>query len=267
MDDPKTEPNDQAAPDLDDAVAEQVRSLLAEASSAPMPPEVEARVLAALDAERTRPVAGARVAEVPRRPALSDPTVLHPGLRRREPSRPILAAAAVAAAAAVVAVGGSALHLSQRSPGPAVAVVAATPTGSAPSPGSSMPTTAATTTPRTTPGAAPRVHIQLSSTAYDATTLPGLARALLGTPGVPLREGAAEAPSLGPVATEIGLRACLGALGAPDGDAVSADLATYAGEPAAIIVVTTGDSSIAYAVRRHCTTGDAQVLLGATPVP
>jgi hypothetical protein len=144
-------------------------------------------------------------------------------------------------------VGGSALHLATRPSGSAVAVVGTAPTG-----------TSATSSDR-----APRVHIQLRRTAYDATTIASQARALLTAPGTPLREGAAESPSLGPIATEIGLTSCLRALGEREPDSV----ATYAGEPAAIIVVTMDGSSTAYAVRRHCTTGDSQVLLGPTPVP
>jgi hypothetical protein len=112
----------------------------------------------------------------------------------------------------------------------------------------------------------PSVHIQLSTTAYDAGNLVARAGELLAAPSTPLREGAAEAPTLGPIATEIGLAACLEALQTPTPDAVHADLATYAGQPAAIIVITSDGASTAYAVRRSCTTGDPQLLHDPTPL-
>lgn len=252
MDDATSEqhlPEPALPPDVDD----RVRALLAAggASTPAMPDAVEERILSALKDETRRAPGAARVPEIPRRTPPTDHKAVQPLLRRQQRPQPLLAAAAVAAAAAVVAVGGSALHLATRPSGSAVAVVGTAPTG-----------TSATSSDR-----APRVHIQLSRTAYDATTIASQARALLTAPGTPLREGAAESPSLGPIATEIGLTSCLRALGEREPDSVSADLATYAGEPAAIIVVTMDGSSTAYAVRRHCTTGDSQVLLGPTPVP
>lgn len=227
-----------------------VRDLLAAAApTEPMPEAVEARITRALADEaaarrrRTSPLHP--VPPVPRRPGQADHDVLTPLIRQRQRPRPLLAAAAVAAAAALVAVGGSALHLSASSSGPPVAVAGSAPTRTA----------------------LATVHIQLSTTAYDAGNLVVRAKELLASPSTPLREGAAEAPALGPIATEIGLASCLEALQAPTPDAVSADLATYAGQPAAIIVVTSGGVSTAYAVRRSCTTGDAQVLHESTPLP
>jgi hypothetical protein len=252
-------------PSLDPDVEAQVRSLPASLPAPTMPSGVEDRILLALAAERAaggghRASGGAaRVPAVPHRAGQADHDVLTPLIRQRQRPRPLLAAAAVAAAAAVVAVGGSALHLNKRPSGSAAAIVASSPTAvtSATEPGAS-------TRPAT---GGPTVHIQLSRTAYDASTIAAQARRLLASPATPLREGAAESPSLGPIATEIGLASCLAALGEREPDFVAADLATYAGEPAAIIVVTNAGTSTAYAVRRHCTTGDAQVLLGATPVP
>lgn len=245
-------------PSLDPDVEAQVRSLLASVPDAPMPSDVEDRILLALAAERASRGAG-RVPAVPRRDGQADHDVLTPLIRQRQRPRPLFAAAAVAAAAAVVAVGGSALHLSKRPSGSAAAVVASSPTAGTSAPERGVSTGLASS--------GPSVHIQLSRTAYDASTIAAQARRLLTSPATPLREGAAESPSLGPIATEIGLASCLGALGVREPDFVAADLATYAGEPAAIIVVTRDGTSTAYAVRRHCTTGDAQVLLGATPVP
>ncbi|NUO90148.1 MAG: hypothetical protein HOQ18_04895, partial [Dermatophilaceae bacterium] len=170
--------------------------------------------------------------------------------------RPIYLVAAVAAAAAVVAVGASALHVTKRPNG--AAIVGDTRTsGSSP-----------------TSGAAANggLHIQLSTTAYDGGNLATRARALLDHPGQALRDLAAEAPGIGPIGTPIGLEACLEAIGAldashPSPEAVSADLATFEGRPAVVVVVTNGGTSTAWAVERSCSTGTPGVLKGATPVP
>ena len=244
--------------DLHPDVEAQVRALLAEAAVPAMPLDVEARVRAALDAERGRDRA-AEVPGLPRRLPASRHDLHPPLAARARRSRPLLAAAAVAAAVAVVGGGLGALQLANRPSGSAVAVVAA-PSGTS---SGTAPPEPVSTGPRST---GPRIHIQLSRTAYDASTLAASARALLSHPGTPILEGAAESPSLGPIATEIGLTSCLGALGAASADAVSADLATYAGEPAAVLVVTTAGKSTAYAVRRQCTMGDPQLLQGPTPV-
>lgn len=251
-DSPQTTDGSELNPRLAPEVEAQVRDLLASSAEAgPMPEAVEARILQALSAEaHTWRPADHRVPPIPRRLGQTDHDVLSPLIRQRQRPRTLFAAAAVAAAAAVVAVGGSTLHLNERSGETAVAVAASPPTPSSPGPGTD-----------------PRVHIQLSTTAYDASNLTTRARTLLASPGAPLRDGAAEAPSLGPIATRIGLASCLRALGVTSPEAVSADLATYAGEPAAIIVVTDDGRTTAYAVRRSCTTDAPEVLLGATPVP
>jgi hypothetical protein len=217
-----------------------------------MPQTVESRIARALSDEAdTRQTGVTASPPVPRRPGQADHDVLSPLIRQRQRPRTLFAAAAVAAAAAVVAVGGSALHLNERAGDSAVAIAGSTPTEAPPA----------------TTGRVPLVHIQLSTTAYDATNLTARARDLLTSPRAPLRDGAAEAPSLGPIATQIGLASCVRALGVTSLDAVSADLATYAGEPAAIIVVTNDGAATAYAVRRSCTTDSPELLLGATPVP
>lgn len=257
MDDPTSEQHP-PGPTLPPAVDEQVRALLAgaPASTQPMPEAVAERILLALHEEAQQSRTAARILAIPRHATAID--VPHLPRRQQLRPRPLVAAAAVAAAVAAVAAGGSALHLATRPSGSAVAVIGATPTDTSPTAGSRHTGSSETTE---------RVHIQLSRTAYDAATLASQARGLLTSPGTPLREGAAEAPSLGPIATEIGVASCLGALGARHSDSVSVDLATYAGEPAAVIVVTVEGTSTAYAVRRHCSTGDAQLLVGPTPVP
>lgn len=254
-------------PRLDPDVEAQVTALLAATPDpGPMPDHVEARISAALlDAARLRvdpgPMAsddradtaagaggGHTGADVLALPTRSD------GANR---PKPIYLVAAVAAAAAVVAVGASALHVTKRPNGAAIVGDTRSSSGQTPTSGGS---------------AGGGLHIQLSTTAYDGGNLATRARALLDRPGPPIRDLAAESPGIGPIATPIGLEACLEAIGAldatlPSPDAVSADLATFDGRPAVVVVVTRAGASTAWAVERSCSTGTPGVLKDATPVP
>jgi hypothetical protein len=175
---------------------------------------------------------------------------------RAERPKPFSIVAAVAAAAVVVAVGASALHVTKR-PNGAAAV------------GDTYGSGAASPSPSPTPTG---LHIQLSTTAYSAGSLAAQARALLDHPGQPIRDLAAESPGIGPIASPMGLEACRGVIGGIDGanpapEAVSADLATFDGRPAVVVVVTRSGASTAWAVERSCTTGAPGLLKDATPVP
>ena len=254
------------APHLDHEVEARVQALLAEASDpGPMPDAVADRISTALlDAARLRVDPGPLVPGAPGSSTVSDThSTGHTGgsvlamPSRADRPKPIYLAAAVAAAAAVVAVGASALHVTKRPNGAAVV-------GDRFTSGSTSPTAA----PSTNGG----LHVQLSTTAYDETNLASEARQLLDHPGQPIRDLAAEAPSIGPIATPIGLESCLEAIGALDAaspapEAVSADLATYDGRPAVVVVVTRSGVSTAWAVERSCTTGSPGVLKDATAVP
>jgi hypothetical protein len=224
-----------------------VRALLAAAPDpGPMPAELADRVGTALADE-----ARLRVDPAPIRVTDPDQAVLVPLVRRHPRPRPLLAVAAVAAAAAVVVVGATSLRLAQR---PDVTALLG---------GSSASVTTASGTPDRTPG----LHIQLSETAYDAANLPVLGRELLTHPSAPIRELAAESPYIGPIATDVGMTACLDALGIPTTEPVHADLAFYEGAPAVVIVASSLKGDTAYVVKRSCTRGDAAVIRGATPVP
>ena len=182
---------------------------------------------------------------------------------RAERPKPIYLAAAVAAAVAVVAVGASALHLTKR-PNGAAAIGDTYSSGASASPSSGpSPSGAQSSPPATTSG----LHIQLSTTAYSAGNLAAQARALLDHPGQPIRDLAAESPAIGPIATPTASSRACGAIGARDGadpapEAVSADLATFDGHPAVVVVVTRAGVSTAWAVERSCTTGAPGVLEG-----
>lgn len=279
--DPSHEIEDDAPePFLDPDVETRVRALLAATPDpGPMPDAVSERIDRALrDAARLRVEPGPLSAA---RSGATGGTVGTGGTggtgttgggavltmpSRAERPRPIYLVAAVAAAAAVVAVGASALHVTKR-PNGAAAVGDTYSSGGS----SRSPSPSSSPSPSPSPAAA-GLHIQLSTTAYSAGTLAAQARALLDHPGQPVRDLAAESPGIGPIATPIGLEACLEEIGAIDGatpapEAVSADLATFDGRPAVVVVVTRAGASTAWAVERSCTTGAPGLLKDATPVP
>ncbi|GAA2500409.1 hypothetical protein [Terrabacter carboxydivorans] len=272
--------DDGPEPRLDADVDARVRALLAGAPDpGPMPDRVSERIeQALLDAARLRVDPGPLLAADghPNGSHGASPDSLTGGTggtgggtvlampSRTERPKPIYLVAAVAAAAAVVAVGASALHVTKR-PNGAAAVGDTYSSGSGASPSAAGPSGSPST-----PSAG--LHIQLSTTAYASGTLAAQARTLLEHPGEPIRDLAAESPGIGPIATPIGLEACLeeiGAIGAanPSPEAVSADVATFDGRPAVVVVVTRSGASTAWAVERSCTTGAPGLLKGATPVP
>lgn len=263
MDQPGQTP--EAADELDPAVEARVRELLAAARDpGPMPEHVTQRIESLLSDE-----VALRVDPGPLTRTDPDQAVIAPLLRQRQRPRPLLAVAAVAAAAAVVAVGGSALHLNKRANGTAsVGNASATvttptrpslaPTGS---PGPTGPIGAPVGPSR------PNVHLQLSERDYTEAGLAEQARAMLSNPDAPIQVLAAEAPTLGPIATEVGLDSCLRAHSLPTDVPVHVDLATYEGRPAAVIVVTQGGRSTVRVVERTCTSGHPAPLTDATPVP
>lgn len=258
-------PTPEAADELDPAVEARVRELLAAAPDpGPMPDHVAQRIESLLTDE-----VALRVDPGPLSRADQDQAVIAPLIRHRQRPRPVLAVAAVAAAAAVVAVGGSALHLNNRANGTASlgnpSVTVTTP---------ARPSLTPTDSPGPTESIGPPVgpskpnfHIQLSETDYSEADLAGQARAMLARPAAPIQVLAAEAPTLGPIATEVGLESCLTAHSLPTDVPVHVDLATYEGRPAAIIVVTEGGRSTVRVVERACTSGHPAALTHATPVP
>ena len=115
----------------------------------------------------------------------------------------------------------------------------------------------------TASGVPARIHVQVSGASYQQDRLGLQARDLLMAPGATLTSGTAS----GPLTTTSGIRSCLSGLGIKDSTAVSVDLASYEGAPAAILVVTTTGSTTAYAVGRDCSAAQAHVLEGGVSVP
>lgn len=108
------------------------------------------------------------------------------------------------------------------------------------------------------------VVVRLSDRSYTAA---GLATQLQGAAtGQEIGPLTAEAPAIGPIGTELGVRSCLEALGLPRETGADVDLALLDGTPAAILVVTAGGERTAYAVGRDCTTGNPSLLAGPVPV-
>ncbi len=253
---PTDDPTDELTPEVDATVR---RLLAGLPDPGPMPTPVVVSVGAALtEAARLRIHPGPLSREtVGMAPGTRDTAAPIPLLDQRRRPRPALALAAVAAAAALVVVGGSALHLTKRPLG-------AASVGNAGFPSPGTPGAAGSRTPGSND---PALHIQLSRTDYAAATLPALARDLADLPDAPVQVLAAESPLLGPIATQVGLRSCLDALGVSPSATVHADLATYAGEPAAVIMTSSGGADAAYVVGRECSTGRPALVAGPVPVP
>ena len=240
-----------------------VRALLASLPEPePMPAYLVERISASLAAEQAN-----------RSPALAGATVVP--LARRRPLRTMaLGLAGVAAAAVVVGVvGTSVLHRSQPSSSGAQASMStatrATPSAPGPSSASGPSALGNGTQGDGTQGlaAAPPMHIQMSSTRYTRGSFAAQAAALvISGPAHPIHPLTGESPGMGPIATPTGLASCLRALGVGRVDDVTADLSSYEGTPAVVIVTVSGSARTAYAVRRSCSTGNQALLHPGVPV-
>ena len=213
----------------------------------PMPHDLVQRITATLAAEHAAREATSAA------PA-STVTPFLPSRRRAVSGRRVLAALVGAAAVLAVAtmIGTDTLNSSRNS--------------TASSAGSAAAQLAATSRAEATPTTSPTVVIQQSATRYTEAgwlTQAGRLSSSRTKGTAPL----AEAPSLGPVGTRAGLSDCLAALGESGFTAVTADLASYEGRPAVVIVTWHRSARTAYAVQRTCSRADAGVLHGATPLP
>ena len=212
----------------------------------PMPNDLVQRITATLAAEHAAREATSAA------PA-STVTPFLPSRRRTVSGRRVLAALVGAAAVLAVATMIGTDTLRSRS-------------STASSAGSAAAQLAATSGSEATPPTSPTIVIQRSATRYsEAEWLTQAAR--LSSSRTRGTAPLAEAPSLGPVGTRAGLSDCLAALGESGFTAVTADLASYEGRPAAVIVAWHPSGRTAYAVQRTCSRADAGVLHGATRLP
>lgn len=110
------------------------------------------------------------------------------------------------------------------------------------------------------------VHFQMSGRAYSEAALTRQAQEILENPTAEVVLPVADATKIGPVATPDGLTSCITTLGEDDADQVAVDMATYAGQAAAVIVVVTAGNKQVFAVAPSCTQGDPQILVGPLPM-
>ena len=111
------------------------------------------------------------------------------------------------------------------------------------------------------------LSIYRSNTAYTSTGFTRQVRAFVDHPGSTLQPLAAESPTVGPAGTPIGLQPCLDALHLQPAARVMADLATFDGTPAVVVVASSGTVRTAFAMRRTCTAGHTSPLVGPVTVP
>lgn len=218
----------------------------------PMPGDLVARITASLADEQ-----GARPLVLP----------LHGAAR---PHRPIWRTAGLAAAAAAAIGLGAGTLLTDTAPGDLGALFGSSGNDSAAS-GAAVSREASGGAPASSDAkaqaVAPAVSIHHSNTTYTSAHLAEQAAALLTSSVEPMAPLSAESPGLGPVATEIGLRSCLSALTTEPFTTATADLGSFDGQPAAVVVLTTGAGHTAYAVQRSCSTGHPAPLAGPVHLP
>lgn len=180
-----------------------------------------------------------------------------------------VALGSAAAGVAAVALAGTVLLQGARQQSSTASVQSRTELGAG---DSGRPESAAT-------AAAARVRIVSTGTAYQAATLARAAQALvvdLGSsvtdsgeavgpahPTVPVSRAPAGDP---PIASPVGLAACLATLGEADADQVAADVATLNGAAAVVIVTINGGLKQVYAVDPGCSRGDPMILAGPLPM-
>jgi hypothetical protein len=247
----------------------------------PMPGHVVDRINASLAAEQAE--RATKTSETSVTPLLSRV--------RRRPARVLFATAGAAAAAVLIAALGSTLtSLQPQSDTSATAARPAAPRAAAPSvadptsgsaqglertggtaPAAGDPAAAAGPAPANTDA---QVQLRQSEVDYTRASFVTQARNLAQAeqfaladripPKAAASEGAKVAEGAG---TAAGLPGCLRAIGADRAQVVQADVSTYEGKPAVVIVATTNGRTVAYAVEPRCGPAGAFLLHPAITVP
>ena len=261
---PPEQPNQPPDPDDDPTGMRALLSSLPDPG--PMPDDLVARITASLAEEQERRPLVHPLAEV---------RSLHEVTARK---RPLWRTAGLAAAAAAVIGIGAGSLLSGTAPGSLGALfggssndASSAAAGSSGPAGSGNGAAGSSADSRAGSGAkaeaAVAVSIHHSARAYTSGSFDAQAEALLASPGDAAAPLSAEAPSIGPIATEVGLRSCLSALTTEAWTTATADLGTFDGQPAAVVVLDTGAGHTAYAVQRSCSTGHPALLMGPVRLP
>lgn len=105
---------------------------------------------------------------------------------------------------------------------------------------------------------ASRVRVTQTQTQYTSASLKDQAAALPTSSSPAIQSVTAEAQSLGPLATEQGVKSCLAAVNASvksAPDKIYADFGTYEGKKAVIVVTVKGKEKTAWVVSRTCSKG------------
>lgn len=220
----------------------------------PMPSYLVERIHASLNAAQSQRAAGFSGALVTPLRATS----------RRRPGRALFAVAGAAAVVLLAVVGTGLLKANQTELSTTSA--ASIPTGhqgasSAPPPAASDRAAPAA------PAVPAPIQIGASGTRYTKADFAAQARSLGAAVSNPGQPKAAGSLGIRQTDTQAGLTECLSGLGVVGVRIVHADLAFYEGVPAMIIVATTNNGPIAYAVGRDCSKANPDLLHPATPLP
>ncbi|MEP7017864.1 MAG: hypothetical protein ABI899_07585 [Actinomycetota bacterium] len=241
-----------ASPDDDPTGVRALLSGLPE--PAPMPGYLVERIHASLNAAQSQRAASFS----------SDRVTPLVATGRRRPGR-VLFAIAGAAAVVLVAVVGTGLFKSNQTGG-STTTAASIASGdqraraAVPTAASDKAAPEAATVPAV-------IQIRTSETRYTRADFATQARSLGAAVLSAAQPTASGSLSSSPRDTQAGLTECLTGLGVVGARIVHADLAFYEGVPALIIVATTSDVPMAYAVGRDCTQANPDLLHQATPLP
>ncbi len=219
----------------------------------PMPQYLVERINASLAAEQAQRSAKPQSASV---------TPLLAAARRR-PRRLVFALAAAAAVALVAVAGDNLLTAGQSTSTSAGAALVRT--SSAAEPRSEAAQKDAAKAPAVAGAATTPSEMQIgqSGTRYTQSDFVTQAQILRMEPP----RTAAITSTVGPAGTSRGLAECLSAIGVSGAEVLRADVASYQGQPAVIIITITNGVPLAYAVGPRCSHADPAVLRPATPLP
>ena len=257
-------PHDDSAPVEHDPTG--MRALLASLPDpGPMPDDLVARISAALQAEADRGdgiegLLGPRDDDAGEasRAELGDTGARVVPLHRRVRLRHLGVAAAVVG---VLGLGG--YFVGSTLPGGVTASLSAGASDSDSSGDSAAAGKAQEGVPLVAPEAGSgEVVVVMSGVDHAAARLDVTARELDDGTLDPIADLSAESPSLGPIATPLGARACADALGIPANAGILVDVSEVDGVSAAVLVVHAADGRTAWAVDRSCTTGNTGLIRG-----
>jgi len=218
-----------------------------------MPEHLVQRINDSLAAEQAHRAATMSTASV---------TPLSSTTRRRRP-RMFLGLAGAAAVALIAVVSSNVLDTGQNPTSASHAEVATT-SGAADSSGTDRLSGASQPEAAANRAATPSlVQIRLSGTAYTRADFVAQAQTLHVAR---LQKSATSSSRLDFTNTPSALKECLTAIGAASAGQVRADIASYEGRPAVIIVATTNGRPVAYAVGPRCSRAHAELLHSATPL-